>query len=175
MKCEEIQDKFYKYLKKELGITSRCSYIISDILNLYTNKEQLKKINLGWLFEQAVINNIPKFQIKFKEEIDKIKEFVKTEFLDTNKQIFNKIEKIFKNKRVIQKYLKKELKITSDKVIFEILKDYINYYEIDNAIRLHYLFDIFSEYMGSSFKYLWKNEIKKIKEFIKNINYELKI
>ena len=175
MKCTEIQDKFYKYLKKELGITSRCSYIISDILHLYTNKEQPKKINLGWLFKKAIIDNSPNFQVEFKEEIDKIKEFVKTEFLDTNKQIFNKIEKIFLNKRIIQKNLKEQLGISSENLILEILKDYIDYDEIDNAIGLYYLFDVFSEHMGANFKYLWKNEIKKIKEFVKNINYEFKI
>ena len=162
MKCTEIQDKFYKYLKKELEITSRCSYIISDILNLYTSKEQLRKINLGWLFKKAILDNNPNFQVEFKKEIVKIKEFVKTDFLHPDNLLFKKIEKIFLNKRVIQKYLKEQLGITSNKVILEILKDYINYYEIDNAIRLHYLFEVFSETMGSSFKYLFKNEVKKI-------------
>ena len=37
MKCVEIQDKLYKYLKKELGITSKGEIAIRDILNLYIN------------------------------------------------------------------------------------------------------------------------------------------
>ena len=45
MKCVEIQDKFYKDLQKELEIISN-QYIIRDILKLYTQDKQLKKINI---------------------------------------------------------------------------------------------------------------------------------
>ena len=47
MKCVEIQDKLYKYLQKELEIISKKSiYIIRDILKLYTQDNQLKKLNI---------------------------------------------------------------------------------------------------------------------------------
>lgn len=78
MKCVEIQDKFYKYLQKELEIISKKSiYIIRDILKLYTQDNQLKKLNIIWLFEHGIINNVPHIQKEFKEEINKIKEFIK--------------------------------------------------------------------------------------------------
>ena len=77
MKCTEIQDKFYKYLKKELGITSKDEIAIRNILNLYTNKNQMKKINLCWLFEHGIINDVPHFKTEFKDEVKSIKEFVK--------------------------------------------------------------------------------------------------